>query len=58
MARKAKYTEVNESKTKAEPTMPRRIGRVVREPERYGMYNTFGHTYKAIIDEFNDDPAS
>ena len=32
--------------------------RVVREPERYGMYNTFGHTYTTVIDEFDDDPAS
>ena len=38
--------------------MPRHSGRVVREPERYGMYNVFGHTYTVIIDEFDDDPAS
>ena len=42
----------------AELTMPRRTGRVVREPERYSMYNAFGHTYTAVIDEFDDDPAS
>ena len=38
--------------------MPRRSGRVVREPERYGMYNAFGRTYTTVIDEFDDDPAS
>ena len=49
---------IREPQIAAEPTMPRRIGRVVREPERYGMYNTFGYTYTAVIDEFDDDPAS
>ena len=49
---------IREPQTKAEPMMPRRSGRVVRELESYGMYNTFGHTYTAVIDEFDDDPAS
>ena len=49
---------IREPQTEAEPTMPRRSGRVVREPERYGMYNAFGHTYTAVIDEFDDDPTS
>ena len=38
--------------------MPHRNGRVMKEPERYGMYNTFGLTYTAIIDKFDDDPTS
>ena len=37
--------------------MPHRSGRVLREPERYRMYNAFGHTYIVVIDEFDDDPA-
>ena len=49
---------IRELQTEAEPTMPRRSGRVVREPERYGMYNAFGHTYTAVINEFDDDPTS
>ena len=49
---------IRELQTEAEPTMPRHSGRVVREPERYGMYNAFRHTYTAVIDEFDDDPAS
>ena len=38
--------------------MPRCSDRIVREPEKYGMYNGFGHTYTVVIDEFDDDPAS
>ena len=38
--------------------MLRRSGRVVRESKRYGMYNAFGHTYTAVIDEFDDEPTS
>ena len=49
---------IREPQTEAEPMMPRHNGRVVRELERYGMYNTFRHTYTAVIDEFDDDPAS
>ena len=37
--------------------MPRRSGKIVREPERYDMYNAFGYTYTAVIDEFDNDPA-
>ena len=43
---------------KTEPTMHHRSRRIVREPERYGMYKTFGHTYTAVIDELDDDPTS
>ena len=38
--------------------MPNHSGRVMRKLERYGMYNIFGHTYTASIDEFDDDLAS
>ena len=38
--------------------MPHRSGRVVRELEKYGKYNAFGHTYTVIIDEIDDDLAS
>ena len=48
---------IRELQTEAEPAMPRHSGRVVREPERYGMYNAFGHTYTVVIDEFDDDAA-
>ena len=43
---------------KAESTMPYCSGRVVRKPERYGMYNTFRRIYTVVINEFDDDPAS
>ena len=41
-----------------EPTMPHRSGRVMREPDRYDIYDVFGDTYIIVIDEFDDDHVS
>ena len=49
---------IREPQIEAEPIMPHRSGRVVKEPKRYGMYNAFEYTYIVVIDEFNDDPTS
>ena len=42
----------------AEPTEPRRSGRVVRQPDRYGMFDADGHVYTVVINGPDDDPAS
>ena len=49
---------VQETQTEAEPSEPRRSGRVVRQPERYGLYNVEGQTYTVIDNGNEDDPAS
>ena len=47
-----------ETQKELEPTAPRRSGRVVRQPERYGLLSAEGEAYTAIIDETVDDPTS
>ena len=40
---------------KVEPMMPRHNGMVMREPDRYDIYDVFGDTYIMVIDKFDDD---
>ena len=38
--------------------MPRRSEKVVRQPDRYDIFDAFGHTYIVVTDESDDDPIS
>ena len=46
---------VQETQVKAEPSMPRHSGRIVRQLERYGLFNTEGQTYTTIVNANNDN---
>ena len=38
-----------------ELTMSHRSGRVMREPDKYDIYDIFGDIYIMVINEFDDD---
>ena len=49
---------VEETPNAAEPSVPRRSGRIVRQLKKYGLYNAEGQTYIAIVNAGDDDPVS
>ena len=49
---------IRKSQTEVKPTMPRRSRRVMREPDRYYIYDIFRDTYIMVIEKFDDDHVS
>ena len=47
-----------ETPSEAEPSMPRRSGRVVQQPDRFGMLDVDGEAYTVVVDSNDDDPVS
>ena len=56
--RDSTLTVAQETQKELEPAAHNRSGRVIRQPERYGLMSVEGEAFTAVIDETVDDPTS